>query len=218
MNEQNEGDKSMVTETLFRKERKKSGGAPKCGCLGLPCVCSTCQHKPRLNVNKAGTPGFRAPEVLLKSSDQTPLIDIWAAGVTFLSLLCHQHPVMRPADDEEAIAQIAVLFGTAPLQHYADKIGVSLLAEPVFPGLDIVKFVRAVREGVITKGDQLRCTSCKILFYGNSQGICLCKSTEETSLSQLSPEERQVFEVLLRCLTVDPSERYSAEMLKNYFY
>lgn len=74
-------------------------------------------------------------------------MDIWAAGITFLSLLCGRHPIMRPADDHEAIAQLSTVFGTLPLQQLASKINASLLFYPAFPGLDIVKFVRAVRFG-----------------------------------------------------------------------
>lgn len=54
---------------------------------------------------------------------------------------------MRPADDHEAIAQLSTVFGTLPLQQLASKINASLLFYPAFPGLDIVKFVRAVRFG-----------------------------------------------------------------------
>lgn len=96
---------------------------------------------------QAGTAGFRAPELLLKYRQRTTLIDIWSAGIIFLSLLCRKHPVMRPDDDYEAIAQIAVIFGSEPIEQLAQKNNSTLLASWNFPGLDIVKFVNVIRNG-----------------------------------------------------------------------
>lgn len=52
-------------------------------------------------VNRGGTRGFRAPEVLLKVAHQTTAIDIWSAGVIMLSMLCNRFPVLshKPDDD-----------------------------------------------------------------------------------------------------------------------
>lgn len=189
----------------------------RCKCLGQPLVCPACLKRPNHNVNKAGTPGFRAPEVLLKSNTQTSLMDIWAAGITFLSLMCRRHPVLRPADDHEAIAQIMTVFGTAPLQELAERINASFVANPTFPGLDIVKFVNAVRYGIRKTTERLRCEPCQSLFYGNEFGVCLCKPSEGSSLRELAPDERQLFEIMRKCLIVDPDRRYTAQMLSTFF-
>uniref|UniRef100_F1L3Y1 non-specific serine/threonine protein kinase n=1 Tax=Ascaris suum TaxID=6253 RepID=F1L3Y1_ASCSU len=208
-----ENDESRMTESRKGPEGYRSDSTMKCNCFAQPRVCSICQRRPLHHVNKAGTPGFRAPEVLLKSTEQTPLMDIWAAGITFLSLLCGRHPIMRPADDHEAIAQLSTVFGTLPLQQLASKINASLLFYPAFPGLDIVKFVRAVRFGIESTPNDHSCLICSNLFFENASGVCLCKVSEQSSLRGLAPDERQVFEVLKKCLVVDPAERYSAEML-----
>lgn len=42
-----------------------------CGCYGLPRVCDVCMAKKNQVAPRAGTPGFRSPEVLLKCPDQT---------------------------------------------------------------------------------------------------------------------------------------------------
>ncbi|EKX46330.1 hypothetical protein GUITHDRAFT_107937 [Guillardia theta CCMP2712] len=39
-------------------------------------------------VNRAGTRGYRAPEVLMGMQCQTTAVDVWAAGVVLLTLLC----------------------------------------------------------------------------------------------------------------------------------
>ncbi|KAL3989671.1 Protein kinase domain family protein [Acanthocheilonema viteae] len=195
-----------------RKGIKRKG----CECHGFPRVCDICTKRPRLHVNKAGTPGFRAPEVLLKYRQQTSLVDIWSAGITFLSLICHKHPVMRPNDDYEAIGQMAIIFGSEPIEQLALKNNSILLASWDFPGLDMVKFVYAIRNEEMPRQGKY-CDTCRNLFFGNYSAKCLCRMSEEHSLRQLAPDERQVFEILKRCLIVDPDMRYTAEMLSASF-
>lgn len=43
----------------------------KCYCFGKGKVCSLCLVRPAQVAPRAGTPGFRAPEVLLKHPAQT---------------------------------------------------------------------------------------------------------------------------------------------------
>lgn len=42
-----------------------------CYCFGKPQFCSICLARPQQTAPRAGTPGFRAPEVLLKYPSQT---------------------------------------------------------------------------------------------------------------------------------------------------
>ncbi len=57
-------------------------------------------------VNRGGTKGFRAPEVLLKVVNQTTAIDIWSAGVILLSMLCNRFPVLSQSDDDVSLLEI----------------------------------------------------------------------------------------------------------------
>lgn len=43
--------------------------------------------RPSIKASRAGTRGFRAPEVLFKCMKQTASIDIWSVGVILLTLL-----------------------------------------------------------------------------------------------------------------------------------
>lgn len=52
--------------------KKSSATDSKCYCFGKPRVCSLCLIRPSQVASRAGTPGYRAPEVLLKYSYQTP--------------------------------------------------------------------------------------------------------------------------------------------------
>jgi cell division control protein 7 len=63
-------------------------------------------------VPRAGTRGFRAPEVLLRCPDQTTSIDIWSAGIILLSILTGRYPIFKPEDDFDAIYEIAKCVGT----------------------------------------------------------------------------------------------------------
>jgi len=69
--------------------------------------------------NRAGTRGFRAPEVLLKCTAQTPKIDIWSAGVILLTILAQRFPFFNSADDVEAIIEIASIFGLKRMKNCA---------------------------------------------------------------------------------------------------
>ena len=84
----------------------------------LPTPCRGHQVAPR-----AGTPGFRAPEVLLKYPLQTTSVDVWAAGMILLCLLSGRYPFFKAHDDMSAMAQIVGLFGSAKCTEAAKSLG-----------------------------------------------------------------------------------------------
>ncbi|KAJ1660080.1 Cell division control protein 7 [Dispira simplex] len=75
--------------------------------------------RPSVKANRAGTRGFRAPEVLLKVVQQTPAIDIWSAGVIILSIMTHRFPFFNSSDDQEALLEMGVLFGKQEIKRVA---------------------------------------------------------------------------------------------------
>ncbi|PVZ99258.1 hypothetical protein BB558_004720 [Smittium angustum] len=70
---------------------------------GIPGVPRK-DYRPSIRANRAGTRGFRAPEVLFKVQKQSTSIDVWSAGST---------------DDTEALLEIAVLFGKVQMERLA---------------------------------------------------------------------------------------------------
>ena len=48
--------------------------------------------RPSIKAQRAGTRGFRAPEVLLKVFHQDYAIDVWSSGVILLTLLTRRYP------------------------------------------------------------------------------------------------------------------------------
>ncbi|MBW0482370.1 hypothetical protein O181_022085 [Austropuccinia psidii MF-1] len=75
--------------------------------------------RPGAKANRAGTRGFRAPEVLFKCPDQTGAIDIWSVGITLLCFLTRRFPFFNSNDDTDALLEIAAVFGRSKLEKSA---------------------------------------------------------------------------------------------------
>lgn len=75
--------------------------------------------RPPLKAPRAGTRGFRAPEVLFKSTNQSISIDIWSVGVIFLTLLTKQYPFFNSNDDLEALVELSFVFGYNEMRKIA---------------------------------------------------------------------------------------------------
>jgi cell division control protein 7 len=67
--------------------------------------------RPSRRANRAGTRGFRAPEVLFKCTSQSTKIDVWSAGVILLTILAQRFPFFNSADDVDAMIEMASMFG-----------------------------------------------------------------------------------------------------------
>ncbi|XP_015606606.1 cell division cycle 7-related protein kinase isoform X2 [Cephus cinctus] len=104
------------------RENTKKAAETKCVCFGKARICSVCLIKPPQVASRAGTPGFRAPEVLLKYPYQTPAIDIWASGVIMLCILSGTQLFFRSPDDCTALSEITSIFGSARMQQCARKL------------------------------------------------------------------------------------------------
>ncbi|XP_034935324.1 cell division cycle 7-related protein kinase [Chelonus insularis] len=153
-------DNTSLTDTLSTKRKlidennhkspslissKNSGADNKCSCFGKPKICSVCVVKPSQVASRAGTPGYRPPEVLLKYQYQTPAIDVWASGIIMLCILSATQPFFRCPDDCTALAEIISVFGTAKLQQCARKLGKKLICSENTPGVDLVNLCQKLR-------------------------------------------------------------------------
>ncbi|CAB4056493.1 CDC7 [Lepeophtheirus salmonis] len=108
----------------------------KCKCYGKPKVCSICLSYKPMKAPRAGTPGFRPPEVLLKYEHQTTAVDVWAVGIIMLY-------------DLTALAEISVLFGSDAVHQAAKSYGKKFLYEPHQSGFDLQDYVTCcVRENL----------------------------------------------------------------------
>ncbi|KAL4882330.1 kinase-like domain-containing protein [Aspergillus karnatakaensis] len=90
---------------------------------GLSIGYPKSDSRPSRRANRAGTRGFRAPEVLFKCTSQTTKIDMWSAGVILLTLLGRRFPFFNSADDVDALIEMASIFGTRRMKNAAAMHG-----------------------------------------------------------------------------------------------
>ncbi|KAF9448964.1 kinase-like protein [Macrolepiota fuliginosa MF-IS2] len=107
-----DNDKESIRKLQKEARNKCSGPAEK---VGYPDKDS----RPISKANRAGTRGFRAPEVLLKCSEQTGAIDVWAAGMILLFFLSGKFPLFQSNDDIEALMEIAAIIGRKSMERTA---------------------------------------------------------------------------------------------------
>ncbi|GAB1317115.1 Cell division control protein 7 [Madurella fahalii] len=140
--------------------------------------------RPSRRANRAGTRGFRAPEVLFKCTEQSTKIDIWSAGVILLTILSRRFPFFNSADDVEALIEIATIFGQKRMLKAAALHGCGFKTTIPTIGTSGYSF-----EGII-------------LWSTSRTGIPgLC----------LSDDEKLAVEFLSRCMELDPRKRIGAE-------
>lgn len=117
-----------------------------CGCQGKGKTCTICMTRPDSSAPKSGTPGYKAPEILLKYPNQTTAIDIWSAGVIFASLLSGHSPLFRDADDTTALAEIISLLGTNKVSKAAKSMGMKITLDPIRePEMPIRRLLQSIR-------------------------------------------------------------------------
>ncbi len=148
--------------------------------IGYP---KTDQRPPR-RANRAGTRGFRAPEVLLKCTAQTSKIDIWSAGVILLTILAKRFPFFNSADDIEALVEIATIFGQRKMKNCAFMHGAQF--ECTLPTIG-------------EKGYSLE----HIIYWSIT-------SSRPDEAEELDSEMKECIRFLERCLELDPKKRISA--------
>lgn len=144
--------------------------------------------RPTRRANRAGTRGFRAPEVLLKCTQQTCAIDMWSAGVILLTLLARRFPFFHSADDIDALLEVTNLFGTRKMRETAMLHG--QIFETNVPTYS-------------EKGHSLE----KVVLW------CTGRSSRDKNgdkVSGLSAEEKDAVNFLGRCLECDPNKRITA--------
>ncbi|KAL1138645.1 hypothetical protein AAG570_008707 [Ranatra chinensis] len=187
-----DGIKSLASgEKLFAKPQLP---VKKCHCDGKPRICNLCLTRKAQNAPRAGTPGFRPPEVLLKCPHQTTAVDMWAVGVILLSILSGTHPFFRSPDDVTALAEMITMFGSDKIKNVAKKLSVSHL--PIL---------------ICQAGRNIVCSE-------DRRGLDLKKVCEMSrrakNLRDSFPDE--AFELLYRLLDVDPTTRITAEEALNH--
>ncbi|XP_054836655.1 cell division cycle 7-related protein kinase [Eublepharis macularius] len=136
---------STLNSGLTKKAASACPANLTCDCYAKDRVCNICLSRRQQVAPRAGTPGFRAPEVLTKCPTQTTAIDIWAAGIIFLSLLSGRYPFYKASDDLTALAQIMTIRGSKETIQAAKTFGKSILCSKEIPAQDLRKLCERLR-------------------------------------------------------------------------
>ncbi|KAJ8406413.1 hypothetical protein AAFF_G00306440 [Aldrovandia affinis] len=126
-----------------------------CSCYMTNRVCNVCLSRKQQFAPRAGTPGFRAPEVLTKFPNQGTAIDMWAAGVILLSLLSGRYPFFKASDDLIALTQIMTIRGSNETIQAAKKFGKAVLCSRDIPAQDLRTLCETLRRARPCKGGAL---------------------------------------------------------------
>lgn len=126
--------------------RTNTPSSPHCNCVGRLQVCSVCLSRKPHNAPRAGTPGFRPPEVLLRSPLQSTAVDMWAVGVILLCILSGCYPFFRSPDDLTALAEIMTVFGTDKIKETAKRLGRMVVCSQPSQPLDLKKLCIRMRQ------------------------------------------------------------------------
>lgn len=139
--------------------------------------------------NRAGTRGFRAPEVLFKCTQQTTAIDMWSAGVILLTFLTQRFPFFHSADDIDALLELTSLVGRKKMREVAMLHG------------------QIMDTNIPTFTDSGHAWE-KIVLWSTGRTD---KDSNGRRKSDLSSEELEAVEFMRACLDCIPEKRITAE-------
>ncbi|XP_041368414.1 cell division cycle 7-related protein kinase-like [Gigantopelta aegis] len=185
----------LPTKTRPSTSSTKPGVGCTCQCFNQPMICRMCMARANQIAPRAGTPGFRSPEVLLKCPDQSTAVDIWSAGVIFLSLLSGRYPFFRAVDDVTALAQIATIMGSDPLKTAAKSFGKQFMCSPNPQPVDLR-----------TLCHKLRSAPPRIGKHHSSKTL-----NKENFTRSWTNIPKSAFDLLHRLLDLNPGTRITAE-------
>ncbi|KAL3233007.1 Cell division control protein 7 [Nakaseomyces bracarensis] len=194
--------------------------------------------------NRAGTRGFRAPEVLMKCGAQTTKIDIWSVGVILLSLLSRRFPLFQSLDDTDSLLELCNIFGWKAIKKCAsihglgfEVSGIANLKENPYPS-GLKQFVYELLDKECKAGTfpeysvafETHAYLKQELEEGHSIEPHLPSQLEEDNdnekILKLKHYQKEIwsdhfwcFQLLEQCFKLDPSKRSSAdELLQSAFF
>ncbi|KAK2822171.1 hypothetical protein Q5P01_022236 [Channa striata] len=139
------GPLPVRTQSSSQKTQRSVQQGLTCNCYLTDRVCNICISRKQQVAPRAGTPGFRAPEVLTKCPNQGTAIDVWSAGVILLSLLSGRYPFFKASDDLIALTQIMVIRGSRETIQAAKAFGKAVVCSRELPRQDLRTLCETLR-------------------------------------------------------------------------
>ncbi|KAI9589219.1 cell division cycle 7-related protein kinase isoform X1 [Glossina fuscipes] len=202
-----------------------TSNAAKCYCYGNPQVCNICLVKKEIHASRAGTPGYRPPEVLLKYPDQTTAVDVWAAGVIFLSIMSSVYPFFKAPNDYVALAEMVTIFGDRTIRKTAFILDRLVTLSQKTKPLDLRKLCVRFRNRAKFSSPEL------LKKYQKPDGTCeVCKNCDQFFFNCLCVESNYItepldgddvfpasaYDLLYKLLEVNPHKRITADEALNH--
>ena len=161
-------------------------------------ICNACNSKPSQHSARAGTSGFRAPEVLLKYQHQTTAIDIWSAGII---------PFFKANDDMTAMIQISTLLGSQQCVNAAKCIGKDLYFSASHHAQNLAEICIKMKH-MESSGKGYKEHNINLLHHINN---CTC-----TSKKMWTSAPSEAYDLLQKCLELNPLLRITAKEALNH--
>lgn len=243
-----------LAEKVNTQQYLHSKNSNICPCKSKEKVTINRSHNKRLNVkaaypkqdqrpprraNRAGTRGFRAPEVLFKCTNQDTKLDIWSAGIIGLSLISRKFPLFNSPDDIDALLELTLLFGLDRLTKCAEihgcgfEISLNHIQQESFNG-NLIKmiytFLQYEWDNETFPRDSVILDTLKLI---DSKNFTLKKPAfnEEPNSEEINDYDefkknlecyndlKQLLHLLYGCFHMDPNKRLSAkQILKLPFF
>lgn len=221
-------DRSSATSSAhkYNLDNRNSGQNVKCYCSGRPTVCNVCLVKREIQATRAGTPGYRPTEVLLKYPNQTTAVDMWAVGTILISILSGCYPFFQGKDDYTALAEIITVFGDEIVKKTAYALGRHVCISRKKKALHLRKLCIRLRNRCKIQNTQFNdnntistnlmqhCDNCEQQFIN-----CLCQHTDYNMDFSNDIYPDSVYDLLTKLLAINPYNRISAkDALEHPFF
>jgi len=201
------------TPSIIKEVQTSKGSVLRpvsCHCYGLGRVCNVCVGRSHQVAARAGTPGFRAPEVLIRHPYQGTAVDMWSAGVIFICLLSGRYPFFRASDDISTLAEICTLLGTNTLKKVAAKLEKLFTCSEERKPLDLMKVCEVLRNNKALPDEKFfKDNRSKAICPGCRQvQICVCLYLHNSSSAKVTnltstPNEINHQSIIQKCLDTE---------------